>query len=66
MRVEALSPIRHLDRLRAPLIVAYATCQAPELQRQNREFDAAIEARHEGAASDRRALQPSSSCRRAL
>jgi arylformamidase len=42
--VAALSPIRHLDRLHAPLIVAYGTCETPEFQRQNREFAAAIEA----------------------
>jgi arylformamidase len=40
----ALSPIRHLDRLRAPLVVAYGTCETPEFQRQNREFAAAVEA----------------------
>jgi arylformamidase len=39
--VAALSPIRHLDRLHAPLIVAYGTCETPEFQRQNREFAAA-------------------------
>jgi arylformamidase len=42
--VATLSPIRHLDRLRAPLIVAYGTCETPEFQRQNREFAAAVEA----------------------
>ena len=42
--VAALSPIRHLDQLRAPLIVAYGTCETPEFQRQNREFAAAVEA----------------------
>ena len=42
--VAALSPIRHLDRLRAPLIIAYGTCETPEFQRQNREFAAAVEA----------------------
>ena len=42
--VAALSPIRHLHRLRAPLIVAYGTCETPEFQRQNREFAAAVEA----------------------
>ena len=42
--VAALSPIRHLDRLRAPLVVAYGTCETPEFQRQNREFAAAAEA----------------------
>jgi arylformamidase len=39
--VAALSP---LDRLQAPLIVAYGTCETPEFQRQNREFAAAVEA----------------------
>jgi arylformamidase len=42
--VAALSPIRHLDRLHAPLIVAYGTCETPEFQRQNREFAAAVRA----------------------
>ncbi|HYZ41011.1 MAG TPA: alpha/beta hydrolase [Stellaceae bacterium] len=42
--VAELSPIRHLDRLQAPLIVAYGTCETPEFQRQNREFAAAVEA----------------------
>jgi arylformamidase len=41
--VAALSPIRHLDRLHAPVIVAYGTCETPEFQRQNCEFAAAIE-----------------------
>lgn len=40
--VEALSPIRHLDQLRAPIVVAYGTCETPEFQRQNREFAAAV------------------------
>jgi arylformamidase len=42
--VAALSPIRHLDRLRAPLVVAHGTCETPEFQRQGREFAAAVEA----------------------
>jgi arylformamidase len=42
--VAALSPIRHLDRLQASLIVAYGTCETPEFQRQNREFAAAVKA----------------------
>ena len=42
--VAALSPIRHLDRLQAPLVVAYGTCETPEFQRQNREFAAAVKA----------------------
>jgi arylformamidase len=42
--VAALSPIRHLDRLTAPMIVAYGTCETPEFQRQSREFASAVEA----------------------
>jgi len=42
--VAALSPMRHLDRLHAPLVVAYGTCETPEFQRQNREFAAAVKA----------------------
>jgi arylformamidase len=42
--IEELSPIRHLDRLNAPLVVAYGTLETPEFQRQNREFAAAIAA----------------------
>jgi hypothetical protein len=41
--VATLSPISHLDRLHAPVIVAYGTCETPEFQRQNREFAAAVE-----------------------
>lgn len=41
--VEALSPQRHLDRLRAPLIVAHGTFETPEFQRQARDFAAAVE-----------------------
>jgi arylformamidase len=42
--VAALSPLRHLDRLQAPFVVAYGTCETPEFQRQNREFAAGVEA----------------------
>lgn len=42
--VDALSTIRHLDRIRIPLVVAYGTYETPEFQRQNREFAAALEA----------------------
>jgi arylformamidase len=38
---DALSPQRHLDRLRAPLVVAYASLDSPEFQRQSRDFAAA-------------------------
>jgi arylformamidase len=40
--VEALSPIRHLDRLVAPLIVSYGTYETPEFIRQAKEFAAAV------------------------
>ena len=42
--VAALSPLRHLDQLRAPLIVAYGTYETPEFQRQARDFAAAVKA----------------------
>jgi arylformamidase len=41
---EALSPIRQIDRLRAPLIVTYGGTETPEFQRQNRDFAAAVKA----------------------
>ncbi|HWD59293.1 MAG TPA: alpha/beta hydrolase, partial [Stellaceae bacterium] len=41
--VEALSPIRHLDRLRAPVIVSYGTYETPEFIRQAKEFAAAVD-----------------------
>ncbi len=42
--VAMLSPLRHLDQLRAPLIVAYGTYETPEFQRQARDFAAALRA----------------------
>ncbi|HSR98747.1 MAG TPA: alpha/beta hydrolase [Kofleriaceae bacterium] len=39
---DALSPQRHLDRLHAPLVVAYASLDSPEFQRQSRDFAAAV------------------------
>jgi arylformamidase len=41
---EALSSQRHLDKLNAPIIVAYGSQETPEFQRQNREFAAAVKA----------------------
>ena len=38
--VEALSPQRHLDKLSAPVIVAYGSLETPEFQRQSRDFAA--------------------------
>ena len=40
---QALSPQRHLDRLTAPVIVAYGTLETPEFQRQSRDFAAAVQ-----------------------
>jgi len=41
---QALSPQRHLDRLTAPVLVAYGTLETPEFQRQSRDFAAAVQA----------------------
>jgi arylformamidase len=41
---EALSSQRHLDKLNAPIMVAYGTCETPEFQRQSRDFAAAVKA----------------------
>jgi arylformamidase len=37
-----LSPQQHLDRLTAPVVVAYAANDSPEFQRQSREFADAL------------------------
>jgi arylformamidase len=41
---QAISSQRHLDLLRAPIIVTYGTHETPEFQRQNRDFAAAVKA----------------------
>jgi len=41
---QALSAQRHLDKLNAPIIVAYGTLETPEFQRQSRDFAAAVKA----------------------
>ena len=41
---QALSSQRHLDRLNAPIIVAYGSQETPEFQRQGRDFAAAVKA----------------------
>jgi arylformamidase len=41
---EMMSSQRHLDRLRAPIIVTYGTNETPEFQRQSRDFAAAVKA----------------------
>ena len=48
--VEALSPQRHLDKLNAPVIVAYGSLETPEFQRQSRDFAAAVKAAGRNAA----------------
>jgi arylformamidase len=40
----ALSPIRHLDLIQCPVIVAHGTYETPEFQRQARDFAAALKA----------------------
>lgn len=39
---DALSPIRHLDNLQAPLVVAYGSYETPEFKRQSRAFAEAV------------------------
>jgi len=41
---DALSPQRQLERLHARLVVAYASLDSPEFQRQSRDFAAAVKA----------------------
>jgi arylformamidase len=36
--VESMSPQRHIDRIVAPVIVAYGNLESPEFQRQSRDF----------------------------
>jgi arylformamidase len=41
---QAMSSLRHIERLRAPIIVTYGTNETPEFQRQSRDFAAAVKA----------------------
>lgn len=41
---QELSPQRHIDKVSAPLVIAYASLDSPEFQRQSRDFAAAVEA----------------------
>jgi arylformamidase len=41
---QELSSQRHLERLRAPIILAHGTLETPEFQRQTRDFAAAVQA----------------------
>ncbi|MET3515143.1 dipeptidyl aminopeptidase/acylaminoacyl peptidase [Pseudacidovorax sp. 1753] len=40
-----LSPMRHLDRIRSPLVVIYGTNESPEFIRQSKEFSELAAAR---------------------
>ena len=40
--LEELSPMRHLERIGAPVTVVYGTLETPEFQRQSREFAEAL------------------------
>jgi arylformamidase len=42
--VQALSTMRYIDRIKAPMVVAHGTLETPEFQRQNREFAEALRA----------------------
>ena len=39
----ALSPMRHIDKINAPIIITYGSLETPEFQRQGRDFHAALE-----------------------
>jgi arylformamidase len=41
--IEQLSPIRHIDKLTAPLTLAYGTLETPEFQRQTPAFFEAVQ-----------------------
>jgi arylformamidase len=41
---DAMSAIRHIDQLHAPITVTYGTFETPDFQRQSRDFAAAVKA----------------------
>jgi arylformamidase len=41
---ESMSTMRHIDKLRTPIIVTYGSYETPEFQRQSRDFAAAVKA----------------------
>jgi arylformamidase len=41
---EAMSAQRHIDKLRAPIVVTYGSFETPDFQRQSRDFAAAVKA----------------------
>jgi arylformamidase len=42
--IEKLSPIKHIDNIHFPVVLAHGTKETPEFQRQTEEFAAALEA----------------------
>jgi arylformamidase len=46
---ERLSPLRHIDDINTPLLIAYGTQETPEFQRQARDFFAALQAQGKNA-----------------
>ena len=43
--IAALSPMRHLERIEAPVVIAFGTEETPEFQRQGRDFAQALQER---------------------
>ena len=41
---DAMSAQRHIEKLHAPITVTYGTLEAPDFQRQSRDFAAAVKA----------------------
>jgi arylformamidase len=41
---DAMSSQRHVDKLKAPVTIAYGSLETPDFQRQNRDFAAAVKA----------------------
>ena len=41
---DAMSPQRHIAKLRAPVVISYGTFETPEFQRQSRDFASAVRA----------------------
>jgi arylformamidase len=39
---DAMSPQRHIDKLKAPIVVTYGTFETPDFQRQSRDFAASV------------------------
>jgi arylformamidase len=46
---EGLSPVRHIDGITMPLVIAYGTSETPEFQRQSRDFFATLKAQGKSA-----------------